>query len=57
MHAASFCFATQFLCFLDCSIVSEELKENAHGLILSGIEIHASITDYVHSLASFGADI
>ena len=33
---------------------SEEQKETARSLILSGIEIHASITDDFHGLASFG---
>ena len=42
----------------DRSTVSDEQKEKetARSLILSGIEIHASITDYFHGLASFGTD-
>ena len=33
----------------------EEQREAARSLILSGIEIHASITDYFDGLASFEA--
>ena len=40
----------------DVSTGSEVQKETVRSLILSGIEIHASITDYFHNLASFGAD-
>ena len=53
----SFCFAARILCFLDRSTSSEGQKETARSLILSGIEIHASITDYFGGLAWFGAVI
>ena len=47
----------RFLCFLARSTGSEEQKETACSLILPVIEIHASVIDYFHGLASFGVEL
>ena len=57
LYSPIICSKVLFLCSVFfVSSTSEEQKETAHGLIFSGTEINASITDYFHCLASFGAD-